>query len=439
VSEELSQAHERRARGSEPFPPDLVLTPISRRPTRLPAATVETVLARPAPAFPKRAPDLEHEQASIVVVTHGNLAFTRLCLESVLANTDYPSYELIVVDNGSSDSTPAYLSRLAELNAGVRVVLNRSNAGFARANNQGLQLAAGKLLVLLNNDTIVPPGWLTGLASKLEDRGVGIVGPVTNRIGNEAEVEAPYRTLGGFLELARRRCESHAGEAFDIPTLTMFCLAMRREVYERIGPLDERFEVGLLEDDDYSMRVHEAGYRVLCANDVFVHHFGETSFGKLIPSGEYARLLEANKRRFEEKWGVAWQPYGRRLSARYRSVRERIRQIVAEKLPPEATLLVVSRGDEDLLKLGAHPAWHFPQDEGGVYAGHYPADGEEAVRQLEDLRARGGEFLVLPQTSLWWLDHYEELNEHLRSHAEVVHEEDACVIFALRNDARLHS
>jgi hypothetical protein len=187
------------------------------------------------------------------------------------------------------------------------------------------------------------------------------------------------------------------------------------------------------------MRVHEAGYRVRCANDVFVHHFGETSFGKLIPSGEYARLLEANKRRFEEKWGVAWQPYGRRLSARYRSVRERIRQIVAEKLPPEATLLVVSRGDEDLLKLGAHPAWHFPQDEGGVYAGHYPADGEEAVRQLEDLRARGGEFLVLPQTSLWWLDHYEELNEHLRSHAEVVHEEDACVIFALRNDARLHS
>ena len=67
----------------------------------------------------------------------------------------------------------------------------------------------------------------------------------------------------------------------------MFCLAMRRDAFERIGPLDQRFEIGMLEDDDYSLRAREAGYRVVCAEDTLVHHFGETSFGKLVAAGDY--------------------------------------------------------------------------------------------------------------------------------------------------------
>jgi GT2 family glycosyltransferase len=392
------------------------------------------VLTREVPIVSQQAPAKAEPDASIVVVTYDNLVFTRLCLETVLANTDSMSYELIVVDNGSSDSTPAYLRRLSELNSVVRVVLNSHNAGFGPACNQGLGLAAGRLLVLLNNDTLVPPGWLAGLASKLDDPAVGMVGPVTNRIGNEAEVEVAYSTLGGFLEEARRRFESRAGEVFDIPTLTMFCLALRHDVYERVGPLDERFEVGLLEDDDYSMRVHEASYRVLCADDVLVHHFGEASFGKLVPTGEHGRLLEANKRRFEEKWGFPWQPYARRLSTRYLSVRERIRRIVSDQLPPNATLLIVSRGDEDLLDLDGHHTWHFPQEEGGAYAGYYPADSEAAVAHLEDLKAKGADFLIFPDVSLWWLDHYGGLVEHLRNRGRLVHRGDACVIYALQTD-----
>jgi GT2 family glycosyltransferase len=89
----------------------------------------------------------------------------------------------------------------------------------------------------------------------------------------------------------------------------MFCLAMRRDVYERVGPLDERFEVGMFEDDDYALRARHAGYRVVCAEDAFVHHFGEVSFNKLKPSGEYEQLFAANRRRFEEKWGTPWEPH----------------------------------------------------------------------------------------------------------------------------------
>src|SRR5690554_4257530 len=92
----------------DPFPPGLVLKPVSRYPTKLPPATIQSVLARPLPpsdALPvHRQPDAS-PRVSIVVITRNNLVYTRLCLESVLARTPYPSYELIVVDNGSTDGT----------------------------------------------------------------------------------------------------------------------------------------------------------------------------------------------------------------------------------------------------------------------------------------------------------------------------------------------
>jgi len=69
----------------------------------------------------------------------------------------------------------------------------------------------------------------------------------------------------------------------------------------------------MFEDDDYAHRVRLKGHRVICAEDVFIHHFGEASFSKLKISGEYTKLFEENKRRFEEKWGVKWEPHKHRM------------------------------------------------------------------------------------------------------------------------------
>jgi len=99
-------------------------------------------------------------RASIIVVTYNNLALTRLCLESIVRNSDYPNYEVIVVDNNSTDDTPEYLRRLAAQHSHIQIVLNSENRGFAAANNQGIERSSGERLVLLNNDTVVPPGWL---------------------------------------------------------------------------------------------------------------------------------------------------------------------------------------------------------------------------------------------------------------------------------------
>jgi hypothetical protein len=95
-------------------------------------------------------------------------------------------------------------------------------------------------------------------------------------------------------------------------------------------------------------------------------------------------------------------------------------------------VLVVSRGDEELLKLNGCRAWHFPQDDAGIWSGHHPSDSSEAVAELEAMRAKGGQFLLFPKTGLWWLDHYSGLSDHLeRSYEAVVREDDTCVIFAL--------
>ena len=103
------------------------------------------------------------ELISIVVVTHNNSHLTRLCVDSLLANTTHPSYEIIIVDNSSSDDTSEYLRQLEARRANVKVILNAENRGFAAANNQALAVARGEILILLNNDVVVPRGWLRGL------------------------------------------------------------------------------------------------------------------------------------------------------------------------------------------------------------------------------------------------------------------------------------
>jgi GT2 family glycosyltransferase len=419
-----------RPRRAHRFPDDLVLTPVSRRPTRLEDSTLRRILDREVPAFP--AGSAGRAEATVVVVTRDNLPFLRLCLESVLAATG-AGLELIVVDNDSSDGTPEYLAGLAARNPNVRPIRNDSNRGFASACNQGAAPAAGEVLVLLNDDTAVSDGWLARLTAHLDEPQVGMAGPTTNRTGNEAQIDADYRTWSELVRFADARAKRHAGEAFEIPTLTMFCIAMRRDVYEEVGPLDERFRTGLLEDDDYSRRVRDAGYRLLCADDAFVHHFGETSFGKLVASGEYARVLRANRARFEEKWREPWRPYRRRRSGRYLELTEQLRRAVMDATPAGATVLMVSRGDEELLRVDGRQAWHFPRADGGEYAGHHPADSREAIARLETQRAAGGDYIVFPRTGMWWLDHYEGLRRHLDSrYARTASDPETCVIFDLR-------
>jgi GT2 family glycosyltransferase/SAM-dependent methyltransferase len=254
-------------------------------------------------------------KAAIIIVTWNNLVLTRQCVDSVLRDETYPQFELILVDNASSDGTSEYLRALAEQNPRVHVILNEQNLGFAAANNLALRAAHdSEFIVLLNNDTVVPRGWLARLLRYARQPEIGLVGPVTNWSGNESRIEVPYTDLTDMESFARAYVASHEGQVLDLRTLAMFCVAMRRTVAEQIGPLDERFGIGMFEDDDYARRVRQAGYRVICAEDVFVHHHGSASFSKL-GQNEYRGLFELNKRLYEEKWGEPWVPHRNRYAA----------------------------------------------------------------------------------------------------------------------------
>lgn len=249
---------------------------------------------------------------SIIVVTYNNLDLTTLCLASIDLNTTGVRYEIIIVDNASSDGTPEYLRNFAKDRENVRLVLNEDNLGFSKANNQGLLIAEGDYLVVLNNDTIVTRGWASSLIRHCrKDPTIGLIGPVTNNIGNEAKINIDYQSVTEMPAKARDYTIMHLGESFDIHTLAFFCVLITRTAYEKIGGLDEAFGLGFFEDDDYCRRIEQAGFRLVCAEDVFVHHNLSASFNKL---GEDRKkeLFLRNKAIYEAKWGQ-WIPHNYRV------------------------------------------------------------------------------------------------------------------------------
>lgn len=409
------------------LPHDFDLAPASRHPIRLNDAAAQ-VAAGIAPQFQTRhAPS--PPEVSIIVVTHNNLAFTRLCLASIAAHTSDVDYEIIIVDNASTDGTIQFVEELSST-GWVKAVFNSINAGFAPAVNRGVRESSGQTIVLLNNDVIVSPNWLPGLLIHLMTESVGAVGPVTNRIGNEAEVDTAYRTFDEFLGEAEHRRTHFAGQSTDLPMLAMFCFAILRETWERIGPLDEQFELGMFEDDDYAMRLQAAGLRTVCAEEVLVHHFGQASFGSLVSTGKYAEVFEANRDRFNRKWNRLWQPHKRRRN-QYQVMIEAIKSTVERYIPPGGKIAIVSKGDAALIDLPTHSAVHFPQGFEGDYLGHHPPTDAAALQFLTLAQKGGVQYLLFPVTAFWWFERYPRFASTVFKKHIMVHEDAHCRIVDL--------
>jgi hypothetical protein len=105
--------------------------------------------------------------------------------------------------------------------------------------------------------------------------------------------------------------------------------------------------------------------------------------------------------------------------------------LVQRTVPAGAVVLMVSRGDEELLSLEERHGWHFPQAGDGVYAGYYPADSAAAIAHLEQLKAEGAGYLVFPSAAFWWLDYYADFRHHLESHYQVACWHETGIIFRL--------
>ncbi|WP_420070670.1 glycosyltransferase [Syntrophus gentianae] len=242
-------------------------------------------------------------KVSIILVTQNRLDFTKKCVNSIRRHTRQP-YELIFVDNASKDSTVKWLKRQVKENKGSRLIENKENVGHIKGRNQGLNIAQGEYIVLLDNDVIVSQGWLDSMLQCLNNGSdVGIVGPMTNSGSGIQEVlDDSYRSVDYLDKYAVKFMERYRHRRIPCRNIDGFCLLFKRTLVEKVGLLDETFESGHFEDEDYCLRAALEDYRNFIAGDVFIHHFG----------GEKS---QGNRKTIGKKWelGLA-SPQGRKLA-----------------------------------------------------------------------------------------------------------------------------
>lgn len=256
-----------------------------------------------------RAAPVPGKLVSVIIPCWNNLEYTRRCVESVRRWADVP-YELILVDNGSTDGTGAFAAspraggaagRSAGLERAVHVLRNETNLGFAKAVNQGMRKASGDYILWLNNDAMLTPSCLGRMISCLERAPwIGAVGPCTNEtVGEQYVANLAGQNPQNLPFMAQAWAMAHYGQAKLIHRLTGFCFLLKRRAMLQTGLLDERFEIGCYEDFDYCLRLRQAGYEIALAQDVFVHHCGHKTFGGRDHLLERAAL---NREIFVDKW-----------------------------------------------------------------------------------------------------------------------------------------
>jgi GT2 family glycosyltransferase/glycosyltransferase involved in cell wall biosynthesis len=219
-------------------------------------------------------------KVSIIIVSNNHLSYTKLCLESILKNTEYPNYEIVIVDNASDEDTVNYLEEFCSSHSFTKLILNQENLGFIQAQHQGVQISDGDYLVLLNSDTMVTPGWISRLLWHLtSDQSIGMVGPVTHSAETDENIH--FNNDDAFITainmISAERAKTYTGQSFETKNLTLICRMLSRDLYYAVGGLDERYGVGMLEDD-LAMNIQGKGLKLICAEDIFVHHFLNATF-----------------------------------------------------------------------------------------------------------------------------------------------------------------
>jgi GT2 family glycosyltransferase len=247
--------------------------------------------------------DIRHifEGTSIIIPTFNQLKYLKNCIESIWRYTLQP-YELIIIDNGSKDGTAAYLKSLT---GRVRYKIFPENLGFAGGVNQGLMMAKGTTIVILNNDTLLTTNWLSNLLMCVNSApSIGLVGPVTNFLSNDQKIAVNYKSTREMQRFARSYNQANPERWRRSKTIMGFCLMLKRDVLMKVGYMDEGYIIGTCEDVDYYLRIRLMGLELVIAEDTFIHHYGSVTMRSFKDASVY------NNAYFQEKWGD-WERLGR--------------------------------------------------------------------------------------------------------------------------------
>ncbi len=238
---------------------------------------------------------------SIVVLAYNQLHYTKLCIESLFRHTSHIDFELITVNNGSTDGTKEYFDLLPN----EKKVNFADNIGVDTAVNSGFKLAEGKYTINVSNDLILTEKWLDNLLLCMEsDQKIGMVVPASSYSSNYQQVNLGYTDLDDMQVKAKEFNKSDPHKWEDRLRLITYTCLIRTDLQKELGGFDEDFNPGGFDDDALSFAVRRKGYRLILAMDTFVHHFGSVTF-----QVEYEKhnLLIRNRLLFASKFGVdAW-------------------------------------------------------------------------------------------------------------------------------------
>lgn len=245
-------------------------------------------------------PEMTVRQASFIILSYNLLEYLTICIKSIRQMVPESAREIVVVDNGSEDGSIEWLKEQSD----VVLVENGENLGFPKGCNVGIRVAkAENDIFLLNNDTLMTDNALFWLRMGLyESEKVGCTGSVSNYCGNLQRVAEHINDVNALRKygLLNNVPKEHPYE--EKLFLIGFALLIKRSVFNEVGFLDERFTPGNYEDNDYGLRVLEAGYKnVLCKNS-FIIHFGSRTFVKA--KYNYSDIMQVNALKFKEKWGI---------------------------------------------------------------------------------------------------------------------------------------
>ena len=239
---------------------------------------------------------------SIIIPFFNQSENTLLTVQSILNNAK-AIVEIILIDNGSTETESQIVFESFKNYDVVRIIKNETNEGFPKAVNKGILAAKGNNIIVANNDIIVTEGAIEKMMAFAQMENVGIVGTLTNNgSGFQIDTEANYKNLDEMYEHAKNITKKNYLQYLEYPRIAFIFVLITRKVIDTIGGLDERFSPGNYEDDDFCLRSFLSGFKGIIAFDVFIHHFGSKSF-LLDGKEKYEKILEINKGKFVAKWG----------------------------------------------------------------------------------------------------------------------------------------
>lgn len=239
-------------------------------------------------------------EVTVCILAYNRLEKTRRCVESVLKYTQGIRYELLLVDNGSSDGTLKYFQSIQFPEK--KIIRITKNLGALYATNLAMRSFSGRYFALVINDAIVTKNWLSNLLRCFEsDQRIGMVTPGASNVSNFQEIFLSFSSYEEMQQKAAVYNQSDPRKWEQRVRLVAIIYLLKREVVDLIG-LDDPGFFHDFEEDDLSVRVRRAGYKVVVCMDTFIHHDHDFRHGEDKDQAEFQASIEAGRRNFMDKY-----------------------------------------------------------------------------------------------------------------------------------------